>query len=335
MNEDFYINLIYKKLTDELSAEEKVLLDTWLKTSEENRLTAKQVEQAWRASDLLAPEIEVDLDLEFNALEALMEEESEAIIKQIETKPKIIRRWLAIAASFLILVSAGLGVLLYWPDKGPISETTIATVDVARRVILPDNSIVYLNKFSQLTYPERFSKKQRIVSLKGEAFFEVEHNPSNPFIVKTKQEEIKVLGTSFNVLTTDSEETVVYVASGKVELRQSDEKAIILEKNERGISNIAQDVLINEGQTIENDLAWRTRILIFRDAPLKKVFEVVEKNYEVQFSYENGAFQDCTFTGSFEDNSLEEVLETISLVMGISFEEKEEQMFIINGESGC
>ncbi|MCG8331530.1 MAG: FecR domain-containing protein [Chitinophagales bacterium] len=335
MNEDFYITLIYKRLAGELSLFEKEQLEKWLAESASNRHTAVGIEKAWEASDLLRPSIDVDLDAEFNQLEVLIgkdEKKQEAEIVQLN--PKTRRPWLSIAAGIAIVLT--LAFLLNNMFNGPTGEGAtnllVVQADAATKMIeLPDGSKVYLNENSELKYPETFEKSTRMVHLKGEAFFEVEHNPESPFEVYTTNETITVLGTSFNVATGKEQPTTVYVASGKVALTQNESKQkVVLEKGDKGISEVALQKLTSI-KASTNEIAWHTHQLEFVENSLEEVIRSIEDYYNITVSFEDPDLQKCTFTATFKGESLEIVLDTLATVLGLEWEQKTTGQYFLKG----
>jgi len=348
MNEDFYINLIYKKLSGELTPPEAKQLNAWIAQSDDNRLTATSVEKAWQASDNLQPKVEVDLDTEFASLENLLDDEpavtskKEATIKPIKTptqKAAPRRNWLSIAAGLLLLIGAGFLLRNSLSSGGtvtnkPLEWVTINTADEGQMVNLSDDSKVYLNKHSKLDYPNKFAGNQRLVKLKGEAFFEVSHDAQNPFIVQTDYEQITVLGTSFNVNTNPQSRTVVYVATGKVELKQTNtDRKTILKKGDRGQSSTQTGQVENLGQQLPNDMAWRTQKLEFVDTPMLEVLTQITKMYDVKISIGNPDLKKCTFTSTFENQKIETVLETLKTVLDIKVDQKSDVNYTLEGGS--
>ncbi len=349
MNEDFYINLIYKKLSGELTPPEKKQLDAWMVKSKDNQLTAMSVEKAWQASDSLQPDVEVDLDKEFASLETLLDDEpsvtplKEATVKSIKTTtPKATprRNWLSIAAGVLLLIGAGFLLRNSFSSGNTgtnqrLEWVTINTGEEGHTISLPDDSKVYLNKHSQLDYPSKFVGNQRLVKLRsGEAFFEVSHDAKNPFMVQTDYEEITVLGTSFNVNTNPQSRTEVYVSTGKVELKQRNtSRKTILKKGEKGQSSTQTGQVKNLGQQLPNDVAWRTKKLEFVNTPVVEVLTQITKLYGVKFGLSNPDLKKCTFTSTFDNQKIETVLETLKTVLDIKIDQKSDVNYTLEGGS--
>ncbi len=331
MNEDFYITLIYKKLSGEISPAEQRQLEAWIAQSKDNQRTAASVEKAWNASDLLQAQVDdIDLDAEFGALEALLEEEEaelptpakEATIRPLERQASPRRNWLAIAASVLMIVAAGF--LLRNAMSGGTDTpqwAKVVTQDEGKSVQLPDGSTVYLNKQSALSYFTEMTGEKREVKLQGEAFFEVEHNAARPFEVATSGETISVLGTSFNVKTSDTGRTSVYVATGKVGVVQvGSTENMVLEKGEQGISNSANKELKHLGKQSGNVLAWHTRQLEFDVTPLSEVLPQIEQLYNVKLVLENKELNSCPFDASFDKEGLDDVLDVLETILSAEVE---------------
>ena len=140
-------------------------------------------------------------------------------------KQKQVRYWqpLSVAASIALIV-ASIFVFLHEPNVRESEEVfTVTTIQKeappGRKVTtrLPDGSVVMLNSGSQISFPEQFKGDSREISLTGEAFFEVEHNPEIPFIVSMNGDKVRVLGTSFNIRSYPEDSVVqVSVATGRV-----------------------------------------------------------------------------------------------------------------------
>lgn len=339
MNEDFYINLIYKRLAEEISPSEKQQLEDWLSQSEENRLTAQSVETAWTASDSLQLDLDIDLDAEFAALEQKMPKEElpkkEAIVKEMPKKPSPRRNWLRIAASLLLVLTAGFLLQQYLGNSTnqSVEWLSVQTENEDKEIKLPDNSMVHLNKNSELSYTKNMDGKKRLVKLKGEAFFEVEHNPNKPFIVETTNETVTVLGTSFNVKIIDQAVTEVAVVTGRVEVNQiQTNQKLILEKGQIATSNIQKKFVKRKlSDNSPNALAWHTGKLIFSDVSVEQVFTDLSKLYDAKFAFENPALKKCLFTSTFDKQELTSVLETISTVLGFEFEERAPKNYLLKG----
>ncbi len=346
MKEDFYIELIYKKLEGTISPPEKEKLDAWLEAAPANRITALGIETVWNKSDSLKATVDVDLEEEFSFLESKMEEEEP---NQKETAPKVVSinppkrsnfRWLAIAASLLLLAAAFFILSDTNEPNKPMANNEVldwlmyTTTDSPETFTLPDQSVVHLNANTELHYPKEFDKEQRLVKLKrGETFFEVSHDKNHPFIVQTDYELVTVLGTSFNVNITKMDEIEVYVESGKVELRQRGSKRhTILNKLEKGMSTTRTGAVTNLGKQYTNDSAWHSKKLVFEDTPIEEVVAQINKFYGLQVFLSNNMV-DCPFTASYDNEQISIILDEIKEVFQAQVIQHSPTQYLIKGSS--
>ncbi len=240
-------------------------------------------------------------------------------------------RWLSIAASIALIL--GLAWFGYDLNYG-VEEVRLASADAVVQQELIDGSTVSLNKNSQLTYPEKFDQDERAVSLVGEAYFEVEPNPEQPFVINAQDVVVQVLGTSFNVKAYEqSDSIIVTVDSGVVSVTFKDQTEVI-EAGNRSVFVKSQRVI----RTVEVTFSsghnyWRTKRLNYYGSTLQEIVDSLEEVYEVSIDLENESLATCTVTVSFEDERIENVLDVITATLGLEFEQLGEG-FLIKGE-GC
>lgn len=336
MNEEYYINLIYKSIDGELLPEERQELDSWLQESEENQNAFEAVKLAWTHSDISIETPEVDLDTEFAALESKIdssEEEDDNVIpisRSEPGKPKF--NWLSIAASIVLLLGIGYFFNEYTDNA---KWETIKTGSEVETIILADNSEVQLNANSELKYLKEFIGSERLLKLEGEAFFKVTPNADKPFIIETNKEKIQVLGTSFNVRAyEDEKESSVFVATGKVKFEVKDShENLILTPNNKGVFNHENQSLTKIDKASGNSVSWIQKELIFIDTPLDEVISDVEQFYNVSIKVENKELLKCIMTASFKDAEREEVFETLSILFAAEFKETSSNEYILTGGS--
>ena len=188
------------------------------------------------------------------------------------------------------------------------------------RFSLPDGSTGWLNSGSIIRYPTQFSSG-RLVSLNGEAYFDVVKNPNSPFIVDANSVKIKVLGTSFNVISYDHDSiSEVIVASGKVEVSASGHiLASKLLPTERLILNRSKNHFSKSTVDVQNYISWKTGKLIFFNDNLDEVIRKVSRFYNVDFDVRENVDRKELFRAILEEESLEEVLRYMKLTMSIDY----------------
>ena len=209
----------------------------------------------------------------------------------VRPKLSFLYYWQQIAAILLLpllIVSA----YLYLKPASQIAETyqeLFTPYGTWSVVNLPDGSKVWLNAGSSLKYPTQFNDKQRVVSMQGEAYFEVESDKEHPFIVKTSHTSIRVTGTSFNVRAYADEDTEsTTLISGTVRINSGNE-AFELVPNQHYTYN--KNTGTNTVANVNTDLytSWESGSFIFLNVPLENVMSYLSKWYGFQYSFEDEA----------------------------------------------
>lgn len=239
---------------------------------------------------------------------------------------KLIRSVLSYAAIVVLVLGIAFTAryLLNKPDNQPIAAakmitvTTTAHPDEITRVNLPDGSTVSLNANTKLEYPEVFLANERRIALSGEAFFEVAHDSTCPFIIDTNGASVEVLGTTFNVSAYPGRPTVeVNVESGKVRLT---EKSTTKKEPNRAILPAGKSgkVLLASGDIIESDnlspnyLSWVTKEINFQRTPLAEAFGQLENIYHVEISVTESDISTIPYTANFENLQIDYIVDVIA-----------------------
>jgi transmembrane sensor len=248
--------------------------------------------------------------------------ENNLITKSVPLRNGINRNsFLKIAAAVIILLSIG-SALIYLNSKGILSQkTTIATTGDQKnlKIILPDGSNIFLNRNTKLTYNTNFARHGRKVSLSGEAFFDIISDDSDPFTVNAGKARIKVVGTSFNVITKNSDSQVeVFVKTGKVMLSDnSGSQNLLIDPGYIGtISTKQSEKRINVDPNI---LSWNTGKLVYDGQKLDVVFKDLEKNYEIEINTDDAEILNQPITTVFENQSHETIIRIICTTFNLSY----------------
>ncbi|PWJ55547.1 ferric-dicitrate binding protein FerR (iron transport regulator) [Dyadobacter jejuensis] len=251
------------------------------------------------------------------------------------------QRYVAVA---LILLIGGLG-LYYVSELSQPTTSSIASLVIKNsekkvaKHTLPDGTSIWLNPEASLSYyPESFMGDHRNVTLEGEAFFDVSKDASRPFIINSKEIVIKVLGTSFNVRAISGQENyAVSVVSGKVEVASVKEadKNVTLLAEEEAVFEVATGSLLTSRIPDKNqpNAPWQPVSLAFEDTPLKDVAQQLEKRFGITVQLAHEGLNKCLVTANFDQNRLSEVLETITQMLGATYEINA-SVVTISGE-GC
>ena len=213
-----------------------------------------------------------------------------------------------------------------------------------RLLKLPDGSRIWLNEDSEIVYPEKFKGNERVVQLRGEAFFDITRDTTRPFKIKYGEFTTTVLGTSFNIKAYDNSSPKVSVVSGKVQV----EKKIEIENSnfkEEHIAGYKKVELIKGEATVykgehqtfkklafknQEEIAWKKSLLDISNKNLKEVINQLEKCYHVNFVYQDN-IDDYILKGTLDiRQSIGSSLKIISFAIGaIEFEQKNDSIWIV------
>lgn len=180
-------------------------------------------------------------------------------------------------------------------------------------IVLADGTKVYLNAVSSIKYPTQFNGDKRVVELEGEAYFEVAKNKNKPFIVKSDNQSIEVLGTHFNVHAYNNEAVVkTTLLEGSVAVAFKNQKTILKPGQQSDISDNASRIKVREVDTDEA-VAWKNGRFKFDNADLRNVMRQLERWYGIKVEY-RGDVSDVRFSGgTFRNKNLSEVLKVLEL----------------------
>ena len=239
--------------------------------------------------------------------------------KAEKSQPVAIYRHLKIAASVaaIFLLISIIGVSLFQQNDAP--NIVSATTDSIQELVLDDGTIVHLNAGASLQYPEKFNSKERNVTLKGEAFFEVAKDAQRPFHIQTNHSTVEVLGTSFNI-DTNINQTEISVATGKV-------KVASLSTNESTILRPNQSALVqqNKLETFDtknlNYQTWKTGVFHFDKTAISQVVKELNTYYENKIVLANKD-ADCLLSTSFDQLELKKIVEIIQLSCNLKLNKK-------------
>ena len=202
---------------------------------------------------------------------------------------------------------------------------------------LPDGSRGWLNGGSTLEFPAEFKGRTREVHLFGEAFFDVTSNPRKPFVVSGEHIQVKAYGTSFNVMAYKSEMiNEVALVEGRIEIFEKKDgtiqKLVTLDPSEMCIYDLALSSYRIKKEDIEKAISWINGKLIFRDDTFKEVVKKCNRWYNVDIIIKDRELETYTYVGTFQDETLDEVLKLLALTSPIEYKDlgrkrKEDETF--------
>ena len=204
------------------------------------------------------------------------------------------------------------------------------------KVILSDSTVVWLNSGSRLIYPTRFDNKTREVVLFGEAFFEVTKNPKVPFVVKTSDLSIKVLGTKFNVSSYPEDPVIQTVLKeGSVSIHHNNsnsyEKDLELKPNQMARFNKnSSETKVNEVD-VNYYILWTKGLLSFDDDDFNRILKKVERYYNISVRFSEPNLGDIRISGKLDLNqNHDEVLEYLEKVSLTKINKISENQYLVN-----
>lgn len=198
---------------------------------------------------------------------------------------------------------------------------------------LPDGSKIFVNASSTIRYPLQFDKAKREVELDGEAYFEVrqmvQNNNKIPFIVKTREQTLKVLGTSFNI-NSYSDRIETTLVEGKVQLSYPNEKGGLLAPNQQSSYHSKHQSFHIKDVDPFYTIAWKDGNFAFENTSLSTVMKDLERWYDVEVEY-RGNFSKIKFSGTISKyEKIDKVLKAIELTGSVKFKIEERRIIVMS-----
>lgn len=205
---------------------------------------------------------------------------------------------------------------------------------------LADGTRIWLNSGSKLVYPSRFDERMREVYLEGQAFFSVTHAEDVPFYVHTKDMEVKVLGTEFDVSAYDDDPyTATVLAKGSVELttqRQAlfGSKKTKITPGTRAVFDQGRAELKTEQVDVREYVSWKDGFLALNSAQLAEILKKLSRYYRVDIELKQPKLADVTFGGSLAlQDDIRDVLTGLSLTTGLIYKQQPNERRYVLEES--
>lgn len=320
-------DIIDKVLDNAASPDETKMVIYWLATNEgqeylSQRLTAESMQMG---------EEEI---AEWTNGNIPTEQMRERFLGQIKHRDRQWKWWqiTAVLIPFLLLST----IVTFLADKaGVFSETQYAEIVVPcgerMQVVLQDGTVVELNSATTLRYPKKFGLFSRRVEIYGEGYFIVSKEKGRPFIVRTKDLEVRVTGTQFNVKAYPKDTHIfVTLDEGKVLLKGARNKEYPLIPGESAVYDChsGRCEIVHPADP-DGVKAWRTNSLNFYMIPLRDIIKVMERQYDTRFIVNDSTLLDSKYTLSTSKVNVFDVLHDLEKVSRIEFIQKEENSFEI------
>jgi transmembrane sensor len=276
-NEEFIYSLIIDELDQQISPENKRVLDNWRALNPANENTYQEFVKIQQHIDKLYERQAYTPEDSWDALDQKLGRI--AAVKPIFSKD--LRTWLSVAASLLLIFSIG----YYFIDHTKYIIVANGQNAAVKSVFLPDGTQVSLNAGASVRYIGRdFNTDRKLELLEGEVFVQVKHDNKFPFIMDLGELQARDIGTSFNIIK-DQRHIILTVEEGKVAIKKmSAVQSILLTAGTTGRYSSLTGELIAEKSRDVNYKAWNDKDFVFVETPLKEVTRQLSKVYRTSIS---------------------------------------------------
>lgn len=317
-------NLIISKLKKESSSEENNQLEAWLSDSG-NRELFEELQDLWDKIQSNASSYTPDSAYYWKELSRRMKTGSSTPVVKPGRKSTF-HIWRYVAAACIVIVVCFSFYLGQW--AGTPEETLLEYKSMGGKSMasLPDQSSVWLHSNTKLTCDIQHKKEERVVTLRGEAYFDVAHDKRKPFIVQTDGVRIVVHGTKFNVEAfPDMENIYVSLLEGSVSLDTENDHRYLApgeiatyNKSSRRLSVTKDDVLFAA--------SWTKDQIVFEQRFLQDICRFLRKWYRVKIDLDPTIADSIHYTFTLRNEPLEEILRLMARInpIGYTFNENNE-----------
>jgi len=315
-NKEEFTDKEFEELAAILSGEEKEnpdLMSMFLNKDYQN--TVEKWKMMKNNNDLK----EIDVEKAWGSVSSRLEK---ADLERVEIRKLTLTRTLFRAAAvILFIVSFGSGGYYIYLNKPFSGQITLSTGADQKNLLvdLSDGSKIYLNRNSQHSYSRKFGKGNRNVRLQGEAFFDISPDASKPFTIDAGDAIIRVVGTTFNVITGDRHSGVeVYVKTGRVILEdQNNSRSIELDP---GFIWKIDDNGTNKTMNDDpNYLSWNTGLLVYDGQKLETVFRDLKRVYNMNITADDRSILEYQWTSPIDNLKEDTIMQLICVSFNLSY----------------
>lgn len=327
-NHRFY-ELAAKYLSNETSKEETGSLYSYLEKEEYYNIF-NRLKEEWEKSGTINKDYRFDIHRGLDKLSSKIKKREPLF--SFEKKGKrggSAFLLLKYAAAAIIIFSASAAVLYYY---GIFTKTEEPSAWVEKNTImgekatitLIDNTQVTLNAGTNIKYPKNFTSDKREIYLEGEAYFEVQHDSSRPFIIHTNDLSTTVLGTKFNISAFSNEKQItVSLVEGSVKVEKDNNgiegNAYLLKPRQQLSFNKEKETGEIELFDLQEAIGWKDNILKFTNEPILRVFEKLQRKFGIKFEIASKSYEKKTITANFNNATLWTITEVLKKITGLQY----------------
>lgn len=317
------IALLESFMRGETSPDEEQVLVDWLRSPEANEQLSNYYRETWiNSSQELAAEIQGRM---YTNIKKRMHSVHSEPYTQQSKRISPLRYLLQYAAVVLLVLMAGIGGHVYTSSQmknSPTDKRYLVQTEKGQRanITLPDGTVVWLNSYTQLHYNADYGTTSRVVSLTGEAYFEVAKNKEKPFIVKTQGMDVEALGTTFNVKAYQEDSRIITTLfSGAVRISTDKNKVILSPDENATLERKSGRLAVHKLENSSYAKMWRDNDLVFNGETLEEIAVLLNRMYNVRIVFKSEPIKKYRFSGVICNNSLDNVIELISLTSPITY----------------
>jgi ferric-dicitrate binding protein FerR (iron transport regulator) len=322
-------DLITRYLAQETSAGENEMLQQWLASSKENAAYFNQLKEIWDDTNDHS-----SLNHKHEMLQSWTAVKAKISVRKTKSIRSVYIWGTAVAASVIIFLAIG-----FFFNSNNNQEVRVASTKKILKITMPDKSIVWLNRNSELIYNKNKYSQSRNVKFSGEGYFEIQPDSANQFEIITSNATITVLGTRFNVKANPKDSlTEVVVKSGKVRFtsnvgKMKEKKEVILTAGEKGSTRLNDMVPQKKLADDPNYLSWKTHEFTFNNTNIRDIVRIINEIYSVNVMLAEGNTDNCNLTGQYSWQSIDDLLDMLQIVLNI--EVKKSGNDIVIKTNGC
>lgn len=262
-------------------------------------------------------------------------------LKNKKQKSSKIKQFLLVASKIAAILFIGVlfGILtMYFQKTEPEYFTSHAPKGCVSQMVLPDNTIVYLNAGSELKYVINGDDNKREVYLVGEAWFDVEKDKQKKFTVHTSFYDVNVLGTEFNVKAYPEDDHIITtLEEGSIQITSTEKFKIqnnqILKPGEQLVYDKVDNRIELKKVNPRMYTSWKDNKLIFIDMSLKNLIVLLERKYGVDIEVDDTSLLELHYDGTIRNETIIEVMEILQETLPVHFTIEEQQIHITKTNS--
>lgn len=304
--------IIESYVQEDASEEVRMTFDKWLTDDDCRQEKDEELNRMWENMPLTQSS---GLEDPLSIIEEA--EKIQNIESHRKSRRKTVLLWIASSvAACMTIVS-----LIGWNNlTGSDTTYLITSADSKGEFVLPDGSVVWLNKGSRLRYVDDLKGDEREVTLEGEGYFDVVKDTDRPFIVQAGDMSIKVLGTRFTVSAYQDSPIEAYLEEGSILATVSEHSPVILVPDQAVIYDPEDNRFETYSENASDHTAWIDGKLEFVNKPLSDIIECLEHWYRVDISCNDiKAASDIRLSMTIRQESIDEICRALTTIANVSY----------------